>query len=251
MQVWRWIETGEKSAAENMAIDEALLEAHGRGLTPPTLRFYRWQPAALSLGYTQQIEDWPERCAPWGVDLVRRPTGGRAVLHQRELTYSVTISSRYGLQGSVRETYQRLSEALALGLTRLGLPATVQAGHLAPGRQEACFAVATPADLLCEGQKVIGSAQVRKGDCLLQHGSVPLDPDPQLSEALLGMQTPSLSALLGRVPAWEDVMEALAEGFARSFGIQWEHSELLPEEETLARQKQERFRMPPLPGSPG
>ncbi|HEY9766049.1 MAG TPA: lipoate--protein ligase family protein [Chroococcales cyanobacterium] len=239
MQIWRLIDLGINTAFENMAIDEALLEAHVLGLTPPTLRFYEWYPAALSIGYAQDSLDVDrDRCLHLGIDVVRRATGGKAVLHQGELTYSVVSSSRFGLKGSVKETYRTISEAIALGLHSLGIPASLEPGTLRSGQQAACFAAATPADLVCGGRKLVGSAQVRRGDAVLQHGSIPVDQDPRLLKLILGPGAPApnnLGEFLERTPRREEIKEALIEGFRRRFGVEIIPCSLLPCEENFAR----------------
>ncbi|HBN09483.1 MAG TPA: hypothetical protein DD435_12810 [Cyanobacteria bacterium UBA8530] len=238
MQIWRLIDLGINTAFENMAIDEALLEAHVLGLTPPTLRFYEWYPAALSIGYAQSSLDVDRnKCLHLGIDVVRRATGGKAVLHQGELTYSVVSSSRFGLKGSVKETYRMLSEAIALGLRSLGVPASLEPGTLRSGPQTACFAAATPADLVCGGRKLVGSAQVRRGDSVLQHGSIPLDQDPRLLKLILPDAPPpnNLGEFLGRTPSREEIKEALIEGFKQCLGVEIIPCSLLPCEEELAR----------------
>ncbi|MEW5933385.1 MAG: biotin/lipoate A/B protein ligase family protein, partial [Bacillota bacterium] len=135
---WRLIRDGYHDGATNMAVDEAIMLAHARGEVPPTLRFYGWRPPALSLGYAQKAEREVdlEACRRAGVDVVRRPTGGRAVLHDREVTYSVVISTAL-FPGSVVETYRRLSAGLVEGLRLLGLQAEVQEGPPRAGLRSA------------------------------------------------------------------------------------------------------------------
>ena len=161
-----------------MAIDRWLIEQHQVGLHPPTLRFYTWSPPAISLGYHQS--SWPEfwqqltwKGAP--VELVRRPTGGRAVLHQGDLTYAVVTS---GLSGSRVQVYQTICEFLIQGWRSLGVElhyGSVGRGYI---HNPSCFGTATGADLvLADGTKFIGSAQKRRGEAILQHGSIRLKPD--------------------------------------------------------------------------
>jgi len=164
-----------------MAIDSWLLWQHQSGTHPPTLRFYTWSPPAISLGYHQST--WPEswqhltwRGTP--VELVRRPTGGRAVLHQGDLTYALVTS---GLIGSRIQGYQKICEFLIQGWRSLG----VQLHYGSAGRgyihNPSCFGTATGTDLvLADGAKFIGSAQQRRNGAILQHGSIRLEPNAEL-----------------------------------------------------------------------
>ncbi|MFO8060175.1 MAG: hypothetical protein R6U70_05930, partial [Bacillota bacterium] len=161
-RTWRLIEDGAGTAAENMGVDEALLLSIARGESPPVLRFYRWDPPGLSIGYFQSCarEVDEEGCRRYGFDWVRRPTGGRAVLHQHELTYAVVIDAGL-LPGSVNDTYRALSTALAAGLRRLGVAAELALGRPPTRRSRelssaACFDSATPNEVAVGGRKVIG-----------------------------------------------------------------------------------------------
>ncbi|XEC95922.1 biotin/lipoate A/B protein ligase family protein [Paenibacillus tarimensis] len=205
---WRFIRTGSRSPAENMAIDEAMLIAHSEGRTPPTVRFYGWNPPTLSIGYFQRAEREVDLKAlrERGVGFVRRATGGRAVLHDRELTYSIVVSDRYpGIPESVTEAYRVLSAGLLYGFRNLGLEAEM-AGRssekeiderLEPGPagegstafggavSSACFDSPSRYELIVEGAKIAGSAQMRSKAVILQHGSVLLDLDTGLLFDLL------------------------------------------------------------------
>lgn len=218
-----------------MAVDEAIMLAHARGEVPPTLRFYGWRPPALSLGYAQKADREVdlEACRRSGVDVVRRPTGGRAVLHDREVTYSVVISTEL-FPGSVVETYRRLSAGLVEGLRLLGLGAEVQEGPPREGlRTAACFDTPSWYELVVAGRKVVGSAQVRRLGVLLQHGSVPLEFSAaqlvgllKLPEGLRRRLEENLAVHaaglcdLGAKTTFADVCEALAEGFRRALGVE-------------------------------
>ncbi len=194
----------------NMALDEALLETAARGLVPPTLRLYTFEPPALTLGRAQPLSDVArDACADACVDVVRRPTGGRAVLHDRDLTYSVVLPISPG--ETIANSYDRLSRAIALAISSLGMPAAVVPGSLDRNRSKAilerptcprrtdearerpadCFAVSTVADLVVDGRKIVGSAQVRRHGFLLQHGSIRLAPGPISIERLLAQRPPS------------------------------------------------------------
>jgi lipoate-protein ligase A len=162
-----------------MALDQAMAEASAAGGSPPTLRFYRWQPPAVSLGRHQKITDIDVEVARRkGYEIVRRPTGGRAILHIDELTYSVVAAADDpGVRGGVMDAYLRLSNALLAGLQSLGLPhvnkaaAGVRAG---PDVSAACFEVPSAYEITANGRKLMGSAQSRRAGYVLQHGSLPL-----------------------------------------------------------------------------
>jgi lipoate-protein ligase A len=241
---WRLLVDEAASGAWNMSVDEALLEAVWQGLAPITLRFYRWQPATVSLGYFQPAEDVDLAAVErLGLGLVRRPTGGRAILHDDELTYSLVIPAA-ALPGgrSVGRSYLAISRALLVGLQRLGLAA--QVGEQVASRQTlspACFALATRADLQAAGHKLVGSAQVRRGGVILQHGSLPLTLNRQLHAAVFGegevakLPALGLAAALGRRPSWEELVQALALGFRTTFGVSLQPGALTASERAMAR----------------
>ena len=164
-----------------MAVDEAILEQAGRGASPPTLRLYAWQPACLSLGYAQPYADVDEsRLAAHSWDVVRRPTGGRAILHTDELTYSVTTAPNEPImEGTVLESYNRIASALLAACHSLGLPVNMEQ-HIPPAeatKGAVCFEVPSAYEIVLDGKKLIGSAQARKREGILQHGSLPLHGD--------------------------------------------------------------------------
>ncbi len=207
-----------------MAIDSWLLQQHQLGLHPPTLRFYTWSPPAISLGYHQSI--WPEhwRQLTWQgapMELVRRPTGGRAVLHQGDLTYAVVTS---GLTGSRVQVYQKICEFLIQGWRSLGVE--LHYGDSGRGyiHNPNCFGTATGADLiLADGSKLIGSAQLRRGGAILQHGSIRLEPDAALFTQVFGAESfmPIHLPLSQRGEALiQTVTEAIVEAVGNCFGVQ-------------------------------
>jgi lipoate-protein ligase A len=179
--LWRLILHPPRDGARNMAIDEALLEETAAGRSLPTLRLYAWEPPTLSLGFAQPAADVDRdalRRLGWG--LVRRPTGGRAILHTDELTYSITAPETDPLmQGGVLESYRRLSLGLLAGLRLLGVE--VQADEGARGRavrNPVCFEIPSQYEISAGGKKLIGSAQARRLGGVLQHGAFPLGGDP-------------------------------------------------------------------------
>ncbi|MGI8932915.1 MAG: lipoate--protein ligase family protein [Phormidesmis sp.] len=180
---WRLLPVYEGTGAEHMAIDSWLLDQHVKGLQPSCLRFYTWRSPTLSLGYHQrQFPDFWNTLQWQGqpLDLVRRPTGGRAVLHQGDLTYALITS---GLSGSRREIYRQLCQFLIEGWQRLGVELTFGAAGRGYIHNPNCFGTATAADLVMhDGYKLIGSAQVYRDGCVLQHGSMRLRPDSELFE---------------------------------------------------------------------
>ena len=178
---WRYIPPLEASGAMQMAIDRYLLEQHRQDKCLPSLRFYTWQPAAISLGYHQRDypRDWHE--LTWQnrrLDIVRRPTGGRAVLHQGDLTYAIITSIPPGKRLAV---YKQICQFLIAGWRSLGVNLEYGVATKEYIQQQNCFATATGADLVTDaGYKVIGSAQLRRGKSILQHGSMTLDTDPEI-----------------------------------------------------------------------
>ena len=187
MQQWRFLDTGRRDAASNMALDEAILLTHEAGRTPPTLRVYGWTVPTLSLGYAQTTSQEVdlEACRQYGVTVIRRPTGGRAVLHDQEVTYSVILPTTWSqAHNTLTEHYRLISMALAAALQQLGLPVHVArsrraAQTLHDTSSPACFAALARYELSVAGRKIVGSAQKRLRHALLQHGSIPLQMDRQ------------------------------------------------------------------------
>ena len=218
---WRLIPLLEASGRVQMAIDSWLVEQHQLGLHPPTLRFYTWSPVAISLGYHQSKFPSHWQQITWNsqpVDLVRRPTGGRAVLHQGDLTYAVVTS---GLDGNRMQVYQQLCKFLISGWQSLGVE--LQYGNAGRGyiHNPNCFGTATGADLvLLDGNKLIGSAQLKRGQVILQHGSMRLSPNRELFKQVFGQEV----FLPIKLPLIEPiaVVEALTNAASDCFNIQLE-----------------------------
>ena len=180
--IWRLIPPLEASGAVQMAIDAWLLDQHQHHGHPPALRFYTWRPAAISLGVSQrrQVPEHWHNLVWQGqpVELVQRPTGGRGVLHQGDLTYAVVTSK---VEGDRHQVYRSLCQFLIEGWAALGVALDFGQPSRDYGRSPNCFALATSADLVdAQGHKVIGSAQLRRGPYLLQHGSIGLNLDAKL-----------------------------------------------------------------------
>lgn len=264
-EVWRLILSGAADGATNMAVDEAILEAVAVRDAPPTLRFYTWEPPCLSLGYAQSPEREVDlaRCREDGIHWVRRPTGGRAILHADEVTYSVALPrDDPRVQGDVVESYRRLSEGLLEGFRLLGLDVVQATPQTPPGREgsPACFDRPSHYEITCRGRKLVGSAQVRRRGGVLQHGAVPLRGDVarivhylRLSEeerealrVALRRRAITVGEALGHDPGVERVVCALTEGFARALGVRLEPGELTAEERARAALlRVERYMMAP------
>jgi lipoate-protein ligase A len=264
---WRLLNTGSADGATNMAIDEAILMALAEGKSQPTLRFFAWEPPCLSIGYNQAAGEVDiTRCRQAGVDLIRRPTGGRAILHTDELTYSIVApQDEPRVVGGVVESYRRLSAGLVRGLRLLGTDvAQAEAGHgtVAPTGQKAdvsaaCFDAPSAYEVTAAGKKLVGSAQVRRKGTVLQHGSLPLQGDitricqylvvpseerrQELHQELKARAT-SLELVLGRVVPCVQVVEALAKGFSEALNLCLEPGELSEHELVLVQQfRRERY----------
>lgn len=238
-----------------MAVDEALLEAVGRGESLPTLRLYGWSPASLSLGYAQSYNevDVP-RLESHGWDVVRRATGGRAILHVDELTYSVTAPpDEPRTQGSVLESYRRLAGALVTAVRTLGLPVEIEE-HAQPAGTEkgpVCFEVPSAYEIVVDGKKLVGSAQARKRHGVLQHGTLPLHGDlTRITQALifadeaarqdaaqkLLARATTVECVTGRVIPWETAAQAFVRAFESQLGLTFERGELSKAETARAEE---------------
>jgi lipoate-protein ligase A len=213
-----------------MAVDEALLDAYvsDAGGRPPTLRLYGWTPAALSLGRGQRLTIDADYLKRERIELVRRPTGGLSVLHDRERTYAVCGALRSAaFPGSVIDTYRRIARALQAGLRSLGAGAdTVGREATVPvpsAGVAACFHAPSIHEITAGGLKLVGSAQLRRRSAFLQHGSIPVVFDAGRTAAALGAQTPpratDLTRCLGRTPGIEAIDRALTTGFEDAFGV--------------------------------
>jgi lipoate---protein ligase len=190
-QPWRLIPPITASGAQQMAIDRWLLDRHCQGGHPPTLRFYDWEPVAISLGYHQKQYPAQWETLQWddcSIELVKRPTGGRAVLHQGDLTYAIITS---GLSAKRRESYEQICRFLIQGWQTLGVE--LHYGDAGRGyiQNPNCFGTATAADLvMADGAKFIGSAQLHQDGAILQHGSMRLAQDTDLFEQVFGERSP-------------------------------------------------------------
>jgi len=230
-----------------MAMDAAILENVIAGQSPPTLRLYDWDPACLSLGFAQLFADVDEAAlTAHGWQVVRRPTGGRAILHTDELTYSVIgPSNEPRLVGGVLESYKRLSEGLMKALLLLELPVTRQPMRESNGfgalDNPVCFEVPSDYEITLKGKKIIGSAQARKKGGMLQHGSLPLFGDiARITEILrypneesrqeaadrVRARAATVEEGLGRRVSWEEAGDAFVRGFSETLNIEFVEGDL-------------------------
>ena len=230
---WRLLIQPDADGAANMATDEALLDAYltpqGRA-SPPTLRLYGWNPATLSLGKGQAAlrSHDPAYLTAQRLGLVRRPTGGQAVLHERERTYCVIGRlDRPPFDVGVLETYAWVSEALRGAIESLGIPTTTAPRRRSDpaDRGPVCFNVASSHELLHDGRKLVGSAQMRRRQAFLQHGSIPMFANAQRLGAAIGTRVDEsritgLADALGHAPEIPRVDEALVGGFRDRFDVE-------------------------------
>ncbi|MBE7381931.1 MAG: lipoate--protein ligase family protein [Leptolyngbya sp. SIO1E4] len=249
-QPWRFIPEVVVSGETHMAIDAWLLDQLRSGQQGPTLRFYRWQPIALSLGYHQQR--WPDhwRHLSWqgqSVELVRRPTGGRAVLHQGDFTYAMTMPM---LGRRRQDLYQHICGALIAAWGRLGVSLCYGSAGQGYHHQPSCFATATAADLVTStGYKLIGSAQLRRDRTLLQQGTMRLWPNPVLYSQVFG-EAMTLAPAPDIIPnqptdVWLTALATLIiEEMEKGLGIRFETKPLTHDEQTYA-EKSYRGRLIP------
>jgi lipoate-protein ligase A len=237
MRQWRLIYDIPSPGAWNMAVDEAILGAVADGSQPPTLRLYRWAPPCLSLGYGQRSADVDfARVDSLGWRVVRRPTGGKAILHTDELTYSVVVPLTDPLAaGDIVESYRRISTALQAALTTLG--AQTQADPQQVGVKSTgpvCFEVPSHYEITVDGRKLIGSAQLRRQGVLLQHGTLPLTGDlGRICDALhyadetarfqarqdVLKRAFTLEDALGLPVSWEAAAQAVVGAFTKTFSL--------------------------------
>jgi lipoate-protein ligase A len=252
---WRLLITSPARGAWNMAVDEAILESAGRGASLPTLRLYAWAPACLSLGYAQPYRDVDAgRLKSMGWDVVRRATGGRAILHIDELTYSVSAPpDEPRLVGSVLESYHRIARALVSAVRTLGLPVEMEE-NAAPATDEkgpVCFEVPSAYEIVVAGKKLIGSAQARKKEGVLQHGTFPLHGDlTRITQALYFADEPSRAAaaekllsrattaetVCGHAIAWHTAAQAFVNAFESELALNFEPGELTNIEKERAQE---------------
>ena len=239
---WNFIDTGARTGEFNMHFDIELAEKLQRGEILPTLRVYGWKPWSVSLGYNQNEDDIDKNnCSKFGFDIVRRPTGGRAILHANELTYSVVM---FAEEKGITEVYSVISKALVSGLKKICVDISYETSqpnfHQLYGKQESipCFSSSARYEVQIEGKKLVGSAQRRFSspgfpEVVLQHGSILLGPEHKLLVEVLNIneevrekiladieqKTIDLSTAAGRMVATDEVAAVIKTGFQEIFNI--------------------------------
>lgn len=253
---WRFLDSGAAPGAYNMALDMAILSEVEAGRSPPTLRIYGWSPACISLGHSQRAEDEidPAEAAGRGYDVVRRPTGGRAVLHVDELTYSVIAPFDAAPWCATHSaSYRAISQALAEVLDQEGLGVTLERGYPVekPRHLRAmtpCFSSTARSEVVWGDRKLVGSAQRRFRSAFLQHGSILLSErhrdivsclrlDPERRRAyleILDLNAVSLEGILGRPVAWDRLARGFLPRLALALGIAGGPGEATEREAALA-----------------
>lgn len=243
---WRLLDTGLNDAFYNMALDEAIVIARSKNLVPNTIRFFRWSPSAVSIGYFQSMEEEIDikACDEMGIDYIRRRTGGGAVYHdtEGELTYSIIVDENHRLiSRDFQETYQTLCSGLVLGLRQLGVPVEFKPIN----------------DIIVHGKKISGNAQTRGMNVVHQHGTILRKVDPALMFRVLKVpsekirdkliksveeRVTSINDVLGRNVSFRELKDALIKGFEDSFNIELMPGGITDFEEDLAqRLKVEKY----------
>lgn len=244
---------------ENMAIDEAVFRETIKNKKSPTIRFYDSHPAAVSIGYFQNAKKEVniEKCKKAGVDIVRRMTGGRAVFHYNEITYSVVAGDREkAFPSDIAGTYKVISKCIVRGLAYLGINANLDEDGRILTKEKSdsfCFSVSSKNELLVGGRKICGSAQARKRGGFLQHGSMLLALDPEKTASfLLPARTPeqldklskSVTAVnieIASVVEKSEIYFKLIKGFIEELGVNLEEETLTPAEEKLKNELMKKY----------
>jgi lipoate-protein ligase A len=232
---WRLIIDGDLPGARNMARDVAILEAVSEGESPPTLRLYGWDPPCLTLGRHQGVEAADlDFCTVEGVDVVRRPTGGRALLHHLELTYALAAPLGRGpLPRGLQDAYRSICDALVHAMQTLGVNAELTGGDVnlqLPGPRSTvpCFEAPAGGEVVVRGRKLIGSAMRAHAGTILQHGAIVLNWDGRLQAGSMGLEDDSalrahvttLADELESPPARATLEQAVSKAFANRFGVE-------------------------------
>ncbi len=234
---WRLLQTGYKNAYTNMAIDRAVMVSHSMKAVPPTVRFYGWKPSAISIGYFQSLDDEVEleTCNKLKIDYVRRITGGGAVFHDNELTYSIVISESHpSISKNILDSYGRICGAIVKGLNNIGI--------------ESIYAPIN--DIISNGKKISGNAQTRKKKTVLQHGTILTDvdvekmfsvlkvPNEKIKDKLISNvkeRVTSIKHILGEGISFNEIADSMKKGFEEEFNIDLFEGELTKEEMELTK----------------
>jgi len=240
---WRLLITENNSAHTNMAMDRAELVSISKGKAPPTVRFFTWKPPAISIGYFQSLEDEVDlkACKDLGVDYVRRITGGGAVFHDKELTYSIVIPESHNqIPKNIMESYGRICGAIIKGLRQLNIESSYVPIN----------------DIVANGKKISGNAQTRKEKTVLQHGTILIDvdveemfsllivPNEKIRDKLISdvkQRVTSIKHILGKDISFEHVAEAMKIGFEEEFNIELNEGTLNKEEIELTNKFEKDF----------
>ncbi len=182
--LWRFIPYAEYNGELNMAIDETLLEAHRRNECPPTLRLYGFKPSCITIGYSQKVDqNYINKFQSYNLAVVKRPTGGRAVLHHQNLTYSfIATADHHMLSGSIVKSYKQISQGIINAYENFGIILETNNNEHTFSKSINCFDILSRADLQAKGKKIVGSAQLRRLNSILQHGSINLYAQEDLSK---------------------------------------------------------------------
>lgn len=233
---WRLLETGLNNAYRNMAIDRAILVENSKGNIPPTVRFYRWGPPAISIGYFQSLNEEVDllKCKEFKVDYVRRITGGGSVFHENELTYSIVIPESHPLiSKKIIESYKKICGALVKGFSYLNIESEFKPIN----------------DIISNGKKISGNAQTRKFKTVLQHGTILIDVDVEKMFSLLRVpnekikdklisdvkeRVTSINILSDKKVTYFEVFKAMKKGFEDEFKVELDNSDLTDREIFLA-----------------
>lgn len=245
---WRFIDSAPEPGSINMAIDEAILEGMEQEQKNPVLRFYTWSSPTLSLGYKQKLsfEQWQALNPANNIDLVRRPTGGGAVLHHKELTYAVILPKKIISSNTApHEDYKQINNALIAGLAVLGIKVVTPQNKnhhdnsitCKQTRKDnfLCFSETALSDIAINNYKLIGSAQLRKRNSFLQHGSILIDRTTITKGHPLWNNRSSITIteILRRIPCLDEVKQAILKGFSDIFNCRFIPSSLTSLEETI------------------
>lgn len=246
---WRILNYQVADPAWNMAVDEGIFTSYLEGKSPPTLRFYGWSPATVSIGYFQDVEREIniDSLRLRGYGLVRRNTGGRAVLHDQELTYSMVAGIKEGLPNNLIGSYLYISKAFAHAFQGLGVKAKLHNGTEKHATSGACFESPSWYEITVNGKKLMGSAQLRQKGSFLQHGSILLNFSAADLEAVLNVSTESRQAFIEKLQKkiismddldsrWgpSELAVKVTESFRVLYGIAFEPGELTEYETNLA-----------------
>lgn len=264
---WRFCYTGKNDAFLNMALDQALLVSSQKEDAPPVLRLYQWEPEAVSIGYSQSVQRTVDlkKCRDRNVDVVRRMTGGRAVLHDNDLTYSISASRDYFdlLGQSVNHTYKKISLAFLESLKILKIKGEFNKEFSHPNESrfsdfsKPCFSSAIRYEIHVNGKKLIGSAQRRFQNSFIQHGSIPLEdqsidlvellPDTfsvqkQRLKIKLNKQFVCVRSLLGETPDMDRLISAVKSGLSNFFRVSLVDDDISAEELGLAHKLLSKYK---------